>query len=215
MGEQFPVQTTRNSRFIGKSALTTEVSDAIESHSFQVKSPAELLEKVLGNYDSLGNVLGEMTFPEQPGFSHTVHNELNKHFQEQHKSEWAKGIDHAIAPPLPLQWVSSRLDTYYKSVYKGDGDKVHANTIKVLRKEYLPYAEQMAQALPEISAAMEIKTILADGGNEVAADAVEDLLTVYGITIYYIREKQAKLRQIAKEKADRAAQALDNALLIQ
>lgn len=193
------------------SALSSEVSANQENPIFRVKSPVELLQDIAANFDSTNKSLSELTYSDQPRFSHTVHNLLNKHFHDQHKSEWASGTDHAIAPPLPLQWVSSRLDTYYKTVFKGDGDKVHEKTVQILRDKNIPFAEHMATALPEISAAMEIKKLLKNAGDEVAADAVTDLLTVYGITIYYIRDKQAKIRKLEKESADRAKQAFDNA----
>lgn len=103
----------------------------------------------------------------------------------------------------PQQYVQSRLKTFYEKVHKGSPDKVHQHKIKVLRHDFLPIAVERAVALPEIDAAIDIQAHMEDKGETIAADAVTDLLTVYGITIHFIRENHRLRKQEAAEKAAR------------
>ena len=179
---------------------------------FTPKTPQELLDLIIDLSPLNGFDIDSLSYADQANFTHGVHAVINGYHTEQHRSEWAAGTNQAIAPPLPYQWVKSRLDTYYTEVFKGDGDKSHEQTVKTLRKTHLPTAIEMSVALPEIATAIEIQALLDNHDKDIAADGVGDLLVVYGITIYYLREKQAQLRKEHAEKAARAGQALGKML---
>jgi len=202
-------------QYVGGVAVPFEPSPTGAEQSFILRSPEELLSGIQAIAQHSDLEISQLDYNQQPSFSHIVHDVLNKYYQAQHKFEWESGIDNSIAPPLPQQWVSSRLTKYYEMAYKGDSDKVRQNNIKSDRKKFLPVAIDMANALPEISTAMDIQILLDDAGHELAADSVSDLLVVYGITIHLLREKQAKLQLEKQAKADRAAKAILSAELLQ
>lgn len=191
-------------RLLGGAAMSADNKNTASQPEFVPRTYRQLLNQVIEQGAVGGYDVDTLDYQTQPNFTHSVHGVLNGYYMEQHRAEWAENKENSIAPPLPYQWVKSRLDTYYTKVSKGDGDSAHETTIKQLRKNHLPAAIEMTRALPEIEAAVEIQAMLDDAGKEMAADAVSDLLVVYGITIYYLREKQAKLRQ---ERLDMAARS--------
>ncbi|MBC7708004.1 hypothetical protein H7Y63_02170 [Polaromonas sp.] len=181
-------------------------TNAIAEQTFAPKTDSELFYDILAATDATGHTAETIDYSNQPSFTRCAHTVLNNYYMNRHRSEWEAGTKNAIARPLPLQWVSSRIDTYYASVHKGSDDRVHQGTILNLRNTHTPTAQRYAQALPEIASAFEIKSMFEQAGHKLAADAMSDLLVVYGITLHFLQEKQRQQQQLKQEIAARAIQ---------
>ncbi|MDL2342115.1 MAG: hypothetical protein QFB87_03505 [Patescibacteria group bacterium] len=180
--------------------------ELITPEPFELKTNQQLLVEVIAAATNYGYAPEQVSYKQQPDFTHCTHAIINKYYMARRNDEWEREIDQPIAPPLPYQWVSSRIDTYYNSVFKDSADKTHQGVIRALRKEHLPTALKYAQSLPEIATAIDIQAQLDDAGYDLAADAVSDLLVVYGITLYYLGEKQKAEAKLKQEIAARAVE---------
>ena len=120
---------------------------------------------------------------------------MNSYYFARFNYEVNSGIKAAIAPPLPKHWVDARLKEYSSGIHKGSSDKVHQRVIANSRADHLPTAMRYIVKLPEIGTAQEIQTLLAEQGFDIAADAITDLLVVYGFTIHNIEDRATEQRK--------------------
>ena len=188
---------------LGSEAVAAQVELLMVPETvFTYQTSQDLLKTLLSTCSENNIACETATFADQPMFAKTAHALLNSYYFARFNYEVNNGIKEAIAPPLPKHWVDARLDDYSKGVHKGSSDKAHQRLIANSRADHLPKAVQYIVKLPEIGTAQEIQTLLTERGFDIAADAITDLLVVYGFTL-----KNIETRATQQRKQDEAVAA--------
>ena len=187
---------TNASNGLGSEAVAAQVElSKVPETIFAYQTSQDLLKTLLSTCAANDLACETVAFADQPMVAKTVHALLNSYYFARFNYEINSGVKAAIAPPLPKHWVDARLKEYYSGVNKGSSDKAHQKLIANSRADHLPRAMRYIVKLPEIGTAQEIQTLLTEQGFDIAADAITDLLVVYGFTIHNIEDRATEQRK--------------------
>lgn len=163
-----------------------------------VKTPAERMEAAREGLQTVLATAETLTLPEQETFTGTVQSLLHDFYAARQDKLWQE--EKPTAPPLPGEFMKKQVGKLYKELDKSSNDTVKKRKIDEYRHPFIKTALNLRVAYPEIAEAYHLWRQFKEQEMDIAKDAMEDLLAIYGRGLSEIRlaGKQASLRAQAQ-----------------
>lgn len=176
-----------------------------EAEFFEALTPSEFYDTFTDSARQQGLLPKALAPGQEAEFALFTHGAIHGYHLKKHQSECNRGSSGGDPSPLPRGPFQKRLTAFYSNpdIKLRDSDRVHRENLLRLHHKSIPLALKFCDKLPEIAQAFNIRDRFEASKFARAGETVDNILTVYGLSLQSLIHQAHTNRVLRAQAAQR------------